>query len=157
LALLFVALRGSNSACYFMAKSELPDMALIAVTSVVGAIVALAFSLLFEDANWTALWAPRSLSWTLAAGTISVFSVFAALRSYDYIPQWLTQAFIGLEPFFGTVGIFIVASIVTDEETRQGLLARLPASRVLFVGGLALAVAGVVLMALSKANTYKAT
>jgi drug/metabolite transporter (DMT)-like permease len=109
--------------------------------------------MIFESANWSKVFTPSSLRWTLIAGTLSCVSVFAALRSYDYIPQWLTQAFIGLEPLFGTVGLFIVAQVVTNEKTKKGLLEKLPASWWLFFGGLLLVVIGVVMMALSNANS----
>jgi hypothetical protein len=155
LALAFVIIRGGNSANYFMARNELPDLALIAVTSFVGAIIALGLSLLFESADWNRLCTPSTLKWTVLAGTVSVLSFLAALRSYNYIPQWLTQAFIGLEPFFATVGLFVVAQVVTDQKTKQGLLEKLPANWWLFIGGLLFVIAGVVMMALSKANSGK--
>jgi hypothetical protein len=152
LALLFVIVRGCNSANFFMAKRELPDMGLIAVTSIVSAVVAFAFSLLFEKAEWGKVLKPSSVSWTLIAGCLSVVSVYAALRSYDFIPQWLTQAFIGLEPLFGLIGLVIVSVVVADSETKHMLLARKPSNWWLFGGGLVLLISGVFLMALSKAH-----
>lgn len=156
LALFFVAVRGCNSANYLMAKRELPDMALMAVSSVAMAVVSLAASLFLENADWSKLWSPASIRWTLVAGLLSFVSVFAALRSYDFIPQWLTQSFIGLEPFFGTVGLLIVAGVVAESETRRNLLEKLPQNWWLFFGGLLLVTAGVIMMALSKASSGKA-
>jgi uncharacterized membrane protein YdcZ (DUF606 family) len=110
-------------------------------------------SMVLESPNWIKVLTPSSLRWTLIAGVLSCVSVFAALRSYDYIPQWLTQAFIGLEPFFGTIGLIMVAQVVTDEKTKKGLLEKLPANWWLFFGGLLLVVIGVVMMCLSRTNS----
>jgi drug/metabolite transporter (DMT)-like permease len=150
LALLFVAVRGGNSAVFLMAKSELPDFAVMAVSMSVLALASLVASLLFERPDWGKLADPASLRWTLAAGATTFVSVYAFLRSLDYIPPWLTQSFVGLEPLFAAVCLYLVARVVADVGTRQDLLGKLPANWWLFGVGLLLAVAGVTLMALSK-------
>jgi hypothetical protein len=149
LAILFVVIRGCNSANYFMATSELPAFALVAVSSFYTAVSALLASLLLENLDWSRVFIPSSTPWTALAGVLSALSVFAALRSFGFIPLWLTQAFIGFEPMFGILGIFFVAKFVSDETTKQALLQKLPSNWWMFGSGLFLVAIGVALMGLA--------
>lgn len=146
LAIFFVAVRGGNSAIYVLARHELPDMAIVAVSSLSTALVALIASLCFETVDWSKLSTPEEVKWTLIAGALSAVSVFAALRSLEFIPPWVVLSFVGLEPAFSVCGILILTTIVISEKNRHELFSQLPSDWWQFSAGLICVVVGTTLM-----------